>query len=344
MHKQSGTEPTCNSALLCMVDESESVLASMNQLDFAHILNKPVRQSSINNCLVDFHGFKSDYAVSPANGVPDKSFDANVLLVEDHPVNQNIVSRMLSLLGCRVSVANNGAIALEEMRKMPFSVVLMDCDMPVMDGFLTTEQFRQDEEQLNRGYRQPIIALTANALQGDRERCLRIGMDDYASKPLSMETLSALLEKWTTSANNADSMTKLFVDTNKEPMPSIGNEVKADTLDINVVEHLLSMDDGDSMEFISELLSNFKTNWKKDRQTLTAALAAESSDEIRKMAHRMKSASATMGATTLASIAAEIEISAKENNLSYCASKVVDLLPAYEATLSAFAAITDKAA
>ncbi len=117
-----------------------------------------------------------------------------ILLAEDIPTNQKVATRMLEKLGCSVHVAENGAIALERFRREHFDLVLMDCQMPEMDGFEATRRIRAHEE--TSGTRTPIVALTANAMEGDRERCLASGMDDFVSKPVRRETLILALERW----------------------------------------------------------------------------------------------------------------------------------------------------
>jgi len=113
-----------------------------------------------------------------------------VLVAEDNIVNQKVASRLLEKLGCHVGVVANGREAVEMTSKFPYALILMDCQMPEMDGFEATQAIRQMETYT------PIIALTANAMQGDRERCLRAGMNDYLSIPVTPEGLRNMLEKW----------------------------------------------------------------------------------------------------------------------------------------------------
>jgi signal transduction histidine kinase/ActR/RegA family two-component response regulator len=117
-----------------------------------------------------------------------------VLLVEDNPVNQKVAIRMLQKLGCVVELAENGQQALEKLERASYDIVLMDMQMPVMDGLTATRLLRQREQQT--GHHQVVIALTANAMQTDRELCLEAGMDDYLSKPLTLDTLQVMLLRW----------------------------------------------------------------------------------------------------------------------------------------------------
>jgi CheY-like chemotaxis protein len=117
---------------------------------------------------------------------------ARVLLVEDNPVNQLVAKGMLGKLGCQVLVASQGAEALEMLERETVDMVLMDCNMPVMDGYEASRRIRQS----GRWQQLPIVALTANAMPEERERCRAAGMDDYLAKPFRREDLLALIEHW----------------------------------------------------------------------------------------------------------------------------------------------------
>jgi len=340
-----------NKVKLCSVDEPEYLNDELKRLNINFTINKPVRQSALYNCLLDLTGVSTDYSSKQELREIDKTFEADVLLVEDHPTNQDIVSRMLEIMGCSVTIANNGHIGLEKLKKQRFDLVLMDCDMPVMDGFSATEKYREHENKLIKKIRLPIVALTANALQGDRERCIRAGMDDYASKPVTMDKLTNVLSKWTTNSLDGDeyeastaSANILEINTKKDVLVNDTEYEQANLLDLDIVNQLIDMDENGSMSFFNELLSNFSSNWTKDTTSLEKALASSEQDDIRKMAHRLKSASSTIGATALSSIAAEIEISAKEKNFKFCVSKSTELPTVFESTMGAFLLIARKAA
>ena len=167
-------------------------------------LRKPVRQSLLRDCL-----FRQRHAVvEPLREVehanpPRSMFNCRILLAEDNPVNCEVALAMLECLGCRVDMVENGHQAVTAASTHPYDLILMDCQMPEMDGFAATDAIRTHEASLGTDRHVPIIALTANALEGDREKCLGAGMDDYLSKPFSQEGLRAILVRWT--AANASS-------------------------------------------------------------------------------------------------------------------------------------------
>jgi signal transduction histidine kinase/ActR/RegA family two-component response regulator len=149
--------------------------------------------------------FWFELALQPAVGAPAKAppppiemgeLAAHVLLAEDDSVNQMVVEAMLTRLGCIVEVAADGNAALGAATRRHYDLILMDCHMPAMDGFEATRRIRDDEFERGRGHT-PIVALTADALAGDRERCIESGMDDYMTKPVSSAMLAACVERWT---------------------------------------------------------------------------------------------------------------------------------------------------
>jgi two-component system sensor histidine kinase/response regulator len=127
-----------------------------------------------------------------------------VLVAEDNPVNQRVAVRMLERLGLRADVAADGHEALGRLGTTSYALILMDCQMPELDGYEVTARIRAREEP---GHRTPIIAMTAAAMQGDRERCLAAGMDDYISKPVRLNELRTTLERWLPPTNRSDQFT-----------------------------------------------------------------------------------------------------------------------------------------
>jgi PAS domain S-box-containing protein len=177
----------------------------VDHIGFAGYLTKPLRQCQLFNCITTAMGMSAatptvqpDTLQNPTEN-PVQSY-VKVLVVEDNKVNQRLAMRMLEKYGCRVDVAANGHEAIDATARITYDCIFMDCQMPEMDGFKATAVIRQREAQT--GHHIPIIAMTANAMQGDRERCLEAGMDDYVSKPVKGEALRAVLQHWTRPPSN----------------------------------------------------------------------------------------------------------------------------------------------
>ena len=143
--------------------------------------------------LITRHTLSEQPATPAGQGVPDRKLDARVLVAEDNIVNQRVASKMLEGFGCRVDVAANGREALEMLAAFPYDVIVMDCQMPQMDGYEATREIRRQEKKT--GGHVPIVAMTANAMAGDRDKCLQAGMDDYISKPVQKEVLYEIIDK-----------------------------------------------------------------------------------------------------------------------------------------------------
>jgi CheY-like chemotaxis protein len=173
---------------------------------FAACLAKPIKQSQLFDCIAILMGTGQPQAVLADTGMLTREKleqmaereKVRVLVAEDNVVNQKVAVRLLKKLGYRCEVASNGKEVLEALERTAFHLVLMDCQMPEVDGFEATRRIRALES--HRGGRLPVIAMTANAMQGDREACLAAGMDDYVSKPVNPEALAQALEKWSRGA------------------------------------------------------------------------------------------------------------------------------------------------
>jgi polar amino acid transport system substrate-binding protein len=169
-------------------DREEAVLA--RQLNIRIFLVKPVRQANLFRAVGEMFGAAARELPRPASGDRQK-LNARILVAEDNPTNQKVIVLLLKKFGCSADVAMNGQEAVRTARMGSFDAILMDCQMPVMDGFEATAEIRRMSE-----VRVPIIALTANALEGERERCIEAGMDDYLSKPVRSEELLKKLQYW----------------------------------------------------------------------------------------------------------------------------------------------------
>ena len=240
-----------------------------------------------------------------------------VLLVEDNPVNRLVAQRLLDTLGVEVCTADNGQLALQQLDNDLFDAVLMDCQMPVLDGYQATTRWRQ-QELLSGQQRLPVIAMTANAMAGDRQRCLEAGMDDYLSKPVDRTALAQCLARWwqaerpIAAAQNAHSLPAQADDQSEESLPSTpASQSDAPALDTGVLDELA--------EVIGQQVTQVIQLFLADAPVLVDAmqLAAGNHDleALREAAHSLKSASANVGAMGLAEAARRIELGARNNAL-----------------------------
>ena len=169
------------------------------RLRVAGAVSKPVRRSSLFECLANVTGAGVGPPLPQAGLAPppgDRSAVAPVLVAEDNPVNQRVAALMLERLGYDVQVVGNGAEVLDALGRRAFSAVLMDCQMPGMDGYEATGELRRRQVLDALGRPLPVIAMTAGAMERDRQQCIDSGMDDYIAKPVKLGDLGAILERW----------------------------------------------------------------------------------------------------------------------------------------------------
>ncbi|MFT6896651.1 MAG: two-component system sensor histidine kinase/response regulator [Paraglaciecola sp.] len=164
---------------------------------FSAYLNKPVNQSILYNTLLRVAGLTTDDAplVTAYSASVIPQFNARVLVVEDNIINQIVAQSMLEKFGIYADLAANGKEALSALESLPYDLVFMDCQMPVMDGFDASRNIRDPQSKV-RNRAVPIIAMTANTMEGDREKCITAGMNDFISKPVEAHKLQQALELW----------------------------------------------------------------------------------------------------------------------------------------------------
>ena len=272
----------------------------------------------------------------------------HVLLVEDNPVNRQVAQRILTLLGPSLELAENGKEALEKLDNSRFDLVLMDCQMPVMDGYTAT-RIRRSREAENRQPRIPIIAMTANAMAGDREKCLGAGMDEYLSKPMNRGLLETTLRKWL--PKDAQSRGAVATETAAVARPpaaappvsapaaavaavALGEGIAPASptaardgaaLDQEIVRDLLDV----MGEEFTELVGVYLEDTPKNLALLESAAARQDINGLIAPSHSLKSTSANLGAMTLAEIAKRIEHASRAGSLTYPAALVRELSQEY---------------
>ena len=278
-----------------------------------YYLTKPVRQSDLCDAIATA---LSQQPLKPAGGPPSSvaprvlaKLGGRVLVAEDNPVNQAVAAAMLESLGVAHSLADNGRIALDRLLHEPFDLVLMDCQMPEMDGFEATAQIRAQQHTGVLRHRLPIVALTANAAEGDRERCLAAGMDDYLSKPFTRERLTTTLQRWlpstpvdATTAPAAHSLRPheaAAATASDEPINPINPRA------LNAIRHLPGPN---GALLVQKVIGAYLADTPPRFAQLRAAADAGDAEALRKAAHALKSSSANVGAEQLAALCKALEM------------------------------------
>jgi two-component system, sensor histidine kinase and response regulator len=250
---------------------------------------KPVRASTLTSLLIQvLTGVVPRKHKSVPAPPPSPTFSGyRVLLVEDNPVNQRVAQRLLQKMALDVTLANNGADALERINESSFDAVLMDCQMPVMDGFTATRRIRDLERQAGRGKRLPIIALTANVMTADRESCIEAGMDAHLGKPIEPAQLRDCLSRY------------------------LKPNVVHSEVDMGALHELT----GGDAEFEKELVATFVSSGDQCLAEILAALRISDFATIGKRAHALKGASANIHASGLSAAASSLEIAARKSSV-----------------------------
>jgi two-component system, sensor histidine kinase and response regulator len=236
----------------------------------------------------------------------------HVLLVEDNPINQGVAKAMLNKLGLRWQLANHGGEAVDLVRADDFDLVLMDCQMPVMDGFQATAAIRELPQ--GRGTRLPIVALTANAMQGDEQACRDGGMNDFLAKPYSLSALHAVLAQWLPQAVGEPAP----VLPAQGPAVATADPAAADeapAINPRAIDVLRELEEPGSNELVTHLLKSFIDSADTQWARIEAAVAADDAVILRQVSHTMKSSAANLGAEALAGCYREIETCARSGRL-----------------------------
>jgi CheY-like chemotaxis protein len=257
-----------------------------------------------------------------------------VLLAEDNPVNVEVASAMLEGLGLDVSRACNGAEALQSVRAGDFDLILMDCQMPVMDGFAATAEIRRHQLQRGRGGNLPIIAITANALQGDRESCLAAGMDDYLSKPFTQQALGQTIARWISLPRMAAPP-----DEADAPPPAAPADQQINRQALNNIR-ALSPSNGDAL--LERVLQAYLDDTPTQLRSIGKAIASGDAVQMRKSAHSLKSSSANVGADALAQRCKELEQLGHNDTTAGAAVLLADMERSFQAARQALGAILEK--
>jgi len=286
-------------------------------------IDKPVRRSDLLRVLI---GVLEGPAPVHAPGAPPGNMparrDATILLVEDNPINQAVANAMLASFGVQVQLAGDGREALACMRERNFDLVLMDCQMPVMDGYEATAAIRALDDK--RRAATPIVALTANSMQGDEQKCRAAGMDGFLAKPYSLAALAAVMQRWLPEPKDADEPGIAGNDVAREEpvLPAPLNE--------RVLESLRELDSSRGTGLVHRILRTFRETVPVQWERIEGAVRGGDAKLAGQVAHMLKSSTGSIGAESLSTLYRQLEMLARENRIE-AATRILPLIRAEQA-------------
>ncbi|MEC4672396.1 MAG: response regulator, partial [Nitrospirota bacterium] len=308
--------------LLTPAHFSETQEKEARQFGIQGFLPKPIRQAELYNCLIGTIRGSSETFCSPSfrsSPKPDAPTEpwAHLLLAEDTPVNQELVQAMGEYLNLRIDVVGDGHEALEALSRTSYDLVLMDWQMPELDGLETASKIRQRGVQGRLEPHLPIIALTANAIDEDGEKCLAAGMDDFLIKPFSIDQFQALLERWLPKLVRKSSPSQDH--SGKPDSPPLTNHPTLSPpgespIDQTALNRIRALQRPHVPNVLDRVLTQYLTNTPQLLEALQQAAEQGDPELLKRTAHSLKSSSANVGAYRLADRCKELETFAHTHN------------------------------
>tara|TARA_R110002110_G_scaffold166602_2_gene367330 strand:+ start:82530 stop:85448 length:2919 start_codon:yes stop_codon:yes gene_type:complete len=309
-------------------------------------LSKPVKQEPLFSSIYNIVHNKTSIIPTPNENLHSPSeiiFNKRILVAEDNPVNQRLVKIMLEDLGCKVTIAGNGQKVFDQYKMASYDLILMDCQMPVVDGYDATRKIRTFEKTLKSHV--PIVALTANVTTEDKNKCIDCGMNDFITKPYSENDLHAALVKWLPNKNiernqtttdipvMMDSESDIEVETvhNPHTIPDVETENNNDIIiDRSILNELKQLNKAGQPSMVHQLLDIYIETMDKKLSEFDRNIHETDLEEVHKMAHMLKSSSASIGALSTADTLAQIERYAIEKDLDSTISLLAALQTKYQ--------------
>ncbi|MCL4215559.1 MAG: response regulator, partial [Candidatus Hydrogenedentes bacterium] len=290
----------------------------LESIGFSAYLTKPVRQAQLYDCLATVlgSGVAPDKAPEPALITRhtlreiQRQRKVRILLAEDNPVNQLVALRILEKLGLRADAVANGQEAIRSLESLPYDIVFMDVQMPVMDGFEATRAIRSGKTKVLNP-KIPIIAMTANALKGDREQCIEAGMDDYISKPIAPGDIPNALNKWLSPEPQPQGTG------DREPA-EVNGETSGD-LEVFDRQSLMELLSGDE-ELVKSIIEGFLEDLPRQMTALKSHVDAGDAESAGRQGHTIKGAAANTRCLALSAAAHEIETAGKAGQMEQVAA------------------------
>lgn len=300
----------------------------LKELNVSMTLVKPIRPAKLYESIVSILrvilGIK-EMAFEEKSSLQVERKSNRILLAEDNPINQQVATRILAKLGYHADVVTNGLEVLDQVARVPYDLIFMDCQMPMMDGYTATIELRKREKQQGNHSSIPIIAMTAHALKGDREKCLEVGMNDYISKPIDINALEEVVEKWLKVKNSSEAVT----------INPINQEVAADTSDSkqqeqNTLTNEKPMIDlerlhaifGDDTTVIREFMNSFIESTRTLLSDIDSAVRQKNNNIAKDLFHRLKGSAGNSGIMRMHSLCVTAEEKVKQSDWD-CVQKLL---------------------
>ena len=298
----------------------------MRATGIAACLVKPVRQARLLECLVDVLSpsgavsavSEPEHSATPAQGTPARAKDVRVLIAEDNAVNQRVTLKQLAKLGFTADAVANGLEVLSALQRLPYHIIIMDCQMPEMDGYEVTRRIRSSgrDSYIHLRSAPYIVALTANALPGDRERCFEAGMNDYLTKPLRLADLEGVMQRALISVGPA--------------APAAPLAPAVEVLDRSILDGLRELREPDQPDPLVELIDLFLRDARPRLERMAAATQAGDWPALASSAHSLKGSANNLGARRLSSLCATLEKQGKANDGPQASATLAEVQSEFE--------------
>jgi two-component system sensor histidine kinase/response regulator len=307
---------------------------SLTRARIMHSMTKPVRQSLLHTRIAEvLVPVPVPSAVDVREGVAVSEMKqadsaSRILIVEDNPTNQRVAALMLQKLGFAVDIANDGNEAIVAVERGSYALVLMDCQMPRRDGYDATRAIRAAEPQ---GVRVPIVAMTASAMKGDREKALDAGMDDYLAKPVRVSDLVSILQRWVTPVDAVKVAPAIIESADAQPTESV--------LDLTVMNGVRRLVDGSPTASFSDLVTTYLDNAKRLASNASEAVIANDFEKVLECTHTLRGGSGNLGVVGVVSACVEVDDAIRAKHPELVAQRVKQLTEAVAAAEAQFAVV-----